>query len=157
MGVVVAAELNDVALPVAALTEEFVDLVVEVAEAVLAETLVLDLGDLGADLTEDLRVPTLGVGEVGALGGEVGPTLSRLARGRGGSRGGRGAFAERRRGGRGGRGERGARAEEAGGGQSTLGFRGSGGRAGMGVAVAEVGGMRGEQAGVRGWLLRQRR
>jgi hypothetical protein len=91
-GVVAAAELNDAALPVAALVEEFVDLVVEVAEAVLAETLVLDLGDLGADLAEDLRA---------ALGGEVGPALSGLARG------GRGALAERRRGGRG------ARAEDA--------------------------------------------
>ena len=36
-GVVAAAELNDAALPVAALAEEFVDLIVEVAEAVLGE------------------------------------------------------------------------------------------------------------------------
>jgi hypothetical protein len=44
-GVVAAAELNNAALPVAALAEEFVDVVVEVAEAVLVETLVLDLGE----------------------------------------------------------------------------------------------------------------
>jgi hypothetical protein len=48
---------------------------------VLAETLVLDLGDLGADLAEDLRAPALGVGEVAALGGEVGQALPGLARG----------------------------------------------------------------------------
>jgi hypothetical protein len=53
---------------VATLVEEFVDLIVEVAEAVLVETLVLDLGDLGADLAEDLRAPALGVGEIAALG-----------------------------------------------------------------------------------------
>ena len=80
-GVVAAAELNDSALPVTALAEEFVDLVVEVVEAVLTETLVLDLGDLGTDLAKDLRAPALGVGEVAALGGEVGQALSGLARG----------------------------------------------------------------------------
>lgn len=74
-GVVAAAELDDAALPVAALAEELVDLVVEVAEAVLPEALVLDLGDLGADLAEDLGAPPLGVGEVAALGGEVRPPL----------------------------------------------------------------------------------
>jgi hypothetical protein len=65
----------------AALAEEFVDLVIEVTEAVLAETLVLDLGDLGANLAEDLRALALGVGEVATLGGKVGPALSGLARG----------------------------------------------------------------------------
>jgi len=78
-GVIAAAELDDAPLPVAALAEELVDLVVEVAEAVLAEALVLDLGDLGADLAEDLGAPALGVGEVAALGGEVRPALAGLA------------------------------------------------------------------------------
>jgi hypothetical protein len=71
---------------VAGLTEEFVDLVVEVAEAVLTETLVLDLVDLGADLAEDLGAPALGVGEVAAPGDEVGTTLSGLAWGVRGAR-----------------------------------------------------------------------
>jgi hypothetical protein len=64
---------------VAVLVEEFVDLVVEVVEAVLTETLVLDLGNLGADLAEDLRAPALGVDEVAELGDEVGLALSGLA------------------------------------------------------------------------------
>jgi hypothetical protein len=145
--VVAAAELNNAALPVATLAEEFVDLVVEVTEAVLAETLVLDLGDLGTDLAEDLRAPALGVGEVAALGGEVGSALSGLARGFAGW-----AWCVCREKARQARGTR----RGGGQGQSTLRFRGGGRRAGMGVAVAEVGGMRGEQSGVR-WPLRQQR
>uniref|UniRef100_A0A804RCK3 Uncharacterized protein n=1 Tax=Zea mays TaxID=4577 RepID=A0A804RCK3_MAIZE len=110
----------------------------------ISEHLVPDLGDLGADLAEDLRAPALDVGEVAALEGEVGPALSGLARGFAGRA--RCVCREKARGTRRGGGR----------GSLHLDFAAAAGVQG-GVAVAEVGGMRGEQAGVRGWPLRQRR
>lgn len=55
------AELHDVVFPVGFFIDELVDLVVKIAEVVLAKTLVLDLSNFSADLLYDLLSRLVGL------------------------------------------------------------------------------------------------
>lgn len=64
-------ELHDAMLLIDALAKEHVDLIIEITEVVLPKALILYLDDLDADLLKNLKVPSMGLGKVMALGGEA--------------------------------------------------------------------------------------
>ncbi|WVY90307.1 hypothetical protein V8G54_035821, partial [Vigna mungo] len=67
LSVIGPAELHNSSLPMRLLPNELVDLVVEVAQAVFTQTLVLNLRHLPPDLAHDLLAPLVGLRKVAAL------------------------------------------------------------------------------------------